>query len=54
MASRNSLFQLVGRAGRKGKKSYSAMVIFRTWEMLNKIMAPTFDNVEARLIENSF
>jgi hypothetical protein len=54
MATRNSLFQLVGRAGRKGKKTYSAMVIFRTWEMLNKIMAPTFDNVEARLIEVDF
>ena len=54
MATRNSLFQLVGRAGRKGKKSYSAMVIFRTSEMLNKIMAPTFDNVEARLIESRF
>jgi hypothetical protein len=54
IATRNSLFQLVGRAGRKGKKSYSAMVIFRTWDMLNKIMAPTFDNIEARLIESSF
>jgi hypothetical protein len=54
MATRNSLFQLVGRAGRKGKKSYSAMVIFRTFDMLNKIMAAKFDNIEARLIESSF
>jgi hypothetical protein len=53
-ATRNSLFQLVGRAGRKGKKSYSAMVIFRTWEMLNKIMDPTFDNIEAKIIEKDF
>lgn len=53
-STRNSLFQLVGRAGRKGKKSYSAMVIFRTWDMLNKIMAPTFHNVEAEIIEQQF
>ena len=53
-STRNSLFQLVGRAGRKGKKSYSAMVIFRTWEMLDKIMAPTFRNIEAEIIEEQF
>ena len=53
-STRNSIFQLVGRAGRKGKKSYSAMVIFRCWDMLNKIMSPTFDNIEARIIENEF
>lgn len=53
-STRNSLFQLVGRAGRKGKKSYSAMVIFRTWDMLNKIMDPTFHNVEAEIIESRF
>jgi len=54
IATRNSLFQLVGRAGRKGKKSNSAMVIFRTWDMLEKIMAPTYDNIEAQIIENEF
>jgi hypothetical protein len=53
-STRNSLFQLVGRAGRKGKKSYSAMVIFRTWKMLDKIMAPTFRNIEAEIIEEQF
>jgi late competence protein required for DNA uptake (superfamily II DNA/RNA helicase) len=54
IATRNSLFQLVGRAGRKGKKSNSAMVIFRTWDMLEKIMAPTYENIEAKIIENQF
>lgn len=53
-ASRNSIYQLMGRAGRRGKKSYNAMIIFRDWNALYRVMAPTYDDVESNRVEMSF
>ena len=53
-STRNSIYQLIGRAGRKGRRSYSAMAVFKDWNLLNKIMSITFENVEAKMIENMF
>jgi hypothetical protein len=53
-STRNSIYQLIGRAGRKGRRSYSAMAVFKDWNLLNKIMNITFENVEAKMIENMF
>lgn len=53
-ASRNSIYQLMGRAGRRGKKSYNAMIIFREWNALNRVMAPSYDDVESIRVEESF
>ena len=53
-STRNSIYQLIGRAGRKGRRSYSAMAVFKDWGLLSKIMNITFENVEAKMIENMF
>jgi hypothetical protein len=53
-ASRNSIYQLMGRAGRRGKKSYNAMIIFRDWNSLHRVMAPTYEDVESNKAEIYF
>ncbi len=53
-ASRNSIYQLMGRAGRRGKKSYNAMIIFRDWNSLHRVMAPSYDDVESNIAEQYF
>jgi len=52
-STRNTLYQLIGRAGRKGK-SHSATIIFRNDEMLNFIFKSTTTNIEAENIERNF
>ena len=52
-STRNTLYQLIGRAGRKGK-SNSATIIFRNDEMLNFIFKTTIKNIEAENIERNF
>lgn len=52
-STRNTLYQLIGRAGRKGK-SHSATIIFRNDEMLNFIFKSTTKNIEAENIERNF
>ncbi len=53
-ASRNSIYQLMGRAGRRGKKSYNAMIIFRDWNSLHRVMAPYYDDIESNRAEEYF
>ncbi len=52
-STRNTLYQLIGRAGRKGK-SHSATIIFRNDEMLNFIFKSTTKNIEAENIERNY
>lgn len=52
-STRNTLYQLIGRAGRKGK-SHSATIIFRNDEMLNMIFRNTIKNIEAENIERNY
>jgi len=52
-ATKNTLYQLAGRAGRNGK-SNSATVIFRDWEMIDMILQKNIVNIEARQIEENY
>lgn len=52
-STKNILYQLVGRAGRKGK-SDSAVVIFRDDKMIDIILNNNNSNVEAMYIEDYF
>jgi len=52
-STRNTLYQLIGRAGRKGK-SHSATIIFRNDEMLNFIFKNSTKNIEAENIERNY
>ena len=52
ISTRNTLYQLIGRAGRKGKSS-SANIIFRSWELFNIIVDNSNINQEATNIENN-
>jgi len=52
-ATRNALYQLIGRAGRTGK-SHRAKVLFQDFEALKKAMIPTIENTEAAIIEHHF
>ncbi len=54
VASRNSVYQLMGRAGRRGKKSYNAMILFREWKMLRMVMNKTYVDTEANMAEELF
>ena len=49
----NTLYQLIGRAGRKGK-SNSATIIFRDRDMLNMILHKDIRNIEAEQIEGNY
>ena len=51
--TKNTLYQLIGRAGRKGR-STSASVVFRNRNMLNIIFENNTLNNEARNIETNF
>ena len=51
--SKNTLYQLIGRAGRRGK-SDSAMIIFRDNSMLNTIFKIEEGNIESEMIESNF
>jgi len=52
-STKNTLYQLIGRAGRKGK-SQSATIIFRDPRMLNIIFSQEDINVEAQYIEHNY
>jgi replicative superfamily II helicase len=52
-STRNTLYQLIGRAGRKGK-SHSATIIFRDNKMLNIIFNKETINIEACQIETNY
>ena len=52
--SRNSIYQLMGRAGRRGKKSFNAMVVFHDQNILRMVMNRTFRDVEAEIAEARF
>lgn len=52
ISTRNTLYQLIGRAGRKGKSS-SANIIFRSWDLFNIIVANNDNNEEATNVENN-
>lgn len=52
-STKNTLYQLIGRAGRKGK-SHSAMIIFRDNRMLDMILQNDNVNIEAQQIERNF
>ena len=52
ISTRNTLYQLIGRSGRKGKSS-SANIIFRSWELFNIIVSNNDINEEAENIENN-
>lgn len=52
-SNKNRLYQLIGRAGRKGK-SFSASIIFRDIRMLKMILEDEGENVEARQIEQNY
>jgi replicative superfamily II helicase len=52
-STRNTLYQLIGRAGRKGK-SHSATIIIRDDEMLNLIFGKIIKNIEAENIEHNY
>lgn len=54
VSSRNSIYQLMGRAGRRGKKSYNAMILFRDWKMLRMVMNKTYVDTEAITAEELF
>ena len=49
-ATRNALYQLIGRAGRTGK-SYRAKVLFQDEKSLRTAMLPANENTEAQVIE---
>jgi superfamily II DNA helicase RecQ len=49
-ATRNALYQLIGRAGRTGK-SYRAKVLFQDDQSLRTAMLPANENIEAQVIE---
>jgi phosphopantetheine adenylyltransferase len=51
--TKNTLYQLIGRAGRRGK-SESAMIIFRDNNMLDIIFNDEYINVEAENIERNY
>ena len=50
-ATRNALYQLIGRAGRTGK-SHKAKVLFQDLLTLKKAMVPSVENIEAIIIEH--
>jgi len=50
--TKNILYQVIGRAGRKGK-SHSAMIIFRDDKMLDIILEQSDKNIEAEQIEEN-
>lgn len=52
ISTRNTLYQLIGRAGRKGKSS-SANIIFRSWDLFDIIVADNDINNEADNIEQN-
>ena len=52
-STKNTLYQLIGRAGRRGK-SDSAMVIFRNNEMIRMIIENNEQNIEAIQIEKNY
>ena len=52
-STKNTLYQLIGRAGRKGK-SDSATIIFRNNQMLDIILRNDDFNIEAIQIEENF
>jgi hypothetical protein len=54
ISSRNSAYQLMGRAGRRGKKSFNAMVIFRNMDILQMVMSRSYVDVEAITAETFF
>ena len=47
------LYQLIGRAGRKGK-SHTANIILRDWSMIHKILQKDEINVEAEDLERNY
>lgn len=51
-STKNTLYQLIGRAGRKGK-SDSALIIFRNNQMIDMILENSNINIEAIMIENN-
>lgn len=51
--TKNMLYQLIGRAGRKGK-SHSANIILRDWSMIQKILQKDEINVEALDLERNY
>ncbi len=52
-STKNTLYQLIGRAGRKGR-SHSATIIFRDNEMLKMILNTDVKNIDADLIEYNY
>lgn len=52
-STKNTLYQLIGRAGRRGK-SQSATIVFRDMAMLNIILQLDDNNVEAIQIESNY
>jgi len=52
ISTKNTLYQLIGRAGRVGKSS-SASVIFRSWDLFNTIIENTDVNIEAQQLEKN-
>mgnify|MGYP003352380894 CR=1 FL=1 len=54
LATRNEIYQLMGRAGRRGKKSFNAMVIFRDMFRLRMVMNSMYVDVEAMSAEMNF
>ena len=52
--SRNSIYQLMGRAGRRGKKSFNAMVVFHDQNILRMVMNREFVDIEAQIAETRF
>jgi hypothetical protein len=52
-STKNTLYQLIGRAGRKGR-SHSATIIFRDNDILKIIFSKEEVNIEASYIENNY
>ena len=52
ISTKNTLYQLIGRAGRIGKSS-SASVIIRSWDLFNIIIENNNKNIEAEHIEKN-
>lgn len=52
-STKNTLYQLIGRAGRKGR-SNSATIIFRDNEMLNMILTNDTYNIDAQYVEENY
>lgn len=52
-STKNTLYQLIGRAGRRGKSS-SAMIIFRDDDMIKMILENNSFNIEAVQIEENY